>query len=318
MTRIIDVHHHFIPDEYRVELIRSGNGKPDGMPSVPEWSELRALDFLDEAGIDVALLSISTPGVLLDGCSAVDLAKLTNNSAAGLIERNPERFGAFATLPLPDVDESLREIDRSLGELRFDGVTLLTHYGERYLGDRSFDPVFEELNRRGATVFLHPTSPIGCECTSLGFPRPFLEFMFDTTRTVANLIYSGTLDDFPAIDWIVPHAGAALPILSSRIEQIRHVAPDTCAAIEPVAHYLSRCYYDLAGSRPTGALSALTDMVDPAQLLFGSDWPFTPAARAAGGIESLALTTELTDEQIDGAFHRNATRLFPRLGGDAR
>jgi 6-methylsalicylate decarboxylase len=309
---MIDVHHHFVPDEYRTALISAGIDRPDGMPAVPAWTEASAIAFIDQMGIDTAYLSISTPGVFFEGSIATNLARMVNETAAGLITDHPGRFGGFATLPLPDVDSSLAEISYALDHLRLDGIVMLTHYGDCYLGDPRLDPVFDELNRRRAIVFIHPTSPICCEQTALGFPRPILEFMFDTTRTVTNLIYSGTLDRCPDISWIIPHAGAALPSLVGRIDMMRAVVPDQCHAAEPVANYLGRFYYDVAGPRTDDSLRGLVGIANPKQVLYGSDWPFTPVPGVAASLDALRGTAVFDEAQLDDIYRSNARQLLPR------
>ena len=309
---MIDVHHHFVPDEYREALIRSGNDHPDGMPAIPEWSAQAAVDFLDQVGIEIAFLSISTPGVLLNGCDAAHLARIVNAAAAELIRNHPGRFGGFATLPLPDVDASLSEVRYALDELGLDGVVMMTHYGDHYLGDPAMDAVFDELNRRHAVVFMHPTSPLCCEQTALGQPRPIIEFIFDTTRTVMNLISSGTIDRCPDISWIIPHAGAALPVLAQRMDMIRLLAPDTCQATEPFVNYLRRFHYDLAGPRTDDSLRALLGIAEPTRALYGSDWPFTPTPAVRGMLQSLERTEVLDRAQLDDVRRENARRLLSR------
>lgn len=309
---VVDVHHHFVPDQYREALVRAGNDRPDGMPAIPSWSEREAVGVLDRLSIETAFLSISSPGVLLDGCSATDLARMTNEAAAALVEAHPGRFGGFASLPLPDVGSSLEEIAYALDHLGLDGFVLLTHYADTYLGDPALDTVFDELNRRRAIVFLHPTSPVCCAQTSLGLPRPMIEFMFDTTRAVTNLIYSGTLDRCPDISWIIPHAGAALPVLAARIELMRAAAPGQCHANEPVQSYLGRLHYDLAGPRTDDGLRALLGIADASRVLYGSDWPFTPEPGVVGLREALERTTVFDAGQLDDVWRGNARRLLPR------
>ena len=221
---LLDVHHHFIPDAYREALDRTGN-PPDGIARVPDWSEDEAIRFLDATGIETAYLSISSPGVLLEGSDATDLARRVNDIAAELIGRQAGRFGAFAALPLPDVGDSLAELARALDELKLDGIGLMTHHGDVYLGDPRLDEVFDELNRRAATVFIHPTTPLCCGDAFLDYPRPALEFIFDTARAVMNLIHSGTLDRCPDVNWIIPHGGGALPALSLRLDAVHTLAP---------------------------------------------------------------------------------------------
>jgi predicted TIM-barrel fold metal-dependent hydrolase len=309
---LIDVHHHFIPPEYREALIRSGQERPDGMPAIPAWSEAEAVEFIDELGIGTAFLSISSPGVLLDGYQAKELARATNETASATIARNPGRFGGFATLPMPDVESSLNEMRYALEELRLDGVVLLTHYRGTYLGDPDLVPVFDALNERGAAVFIHPTSPACWPTTAMDLPRPGIEFVFDTTRAVINLIASGTFDRCPAIRWIVPHAGGALPVLGARVDAVSRLAAGW-AATERVDAYLRRLYYDLAGPRIDAALGALLGIADPSRLLYGSDWPFTPNWRVEGLLAALQNTKALTAEQVDAVLSDNASQLLPRI-----
>jgi 6-methylsalicylate decarboxylase len=314
VSQAIDVHHHFVPDDYRAALIRTGHERPDGMPAIPAWSDRQAVEFLDQQGIATAFLSISSPGVRLDQTSAPSLARLANETAASLAASYPGRFGSFASLAMPDVDACLDEIAYAFDVLNADGVTLLTNYGNVHLGDQSHDVVFDELNRRKAVVFVHPTSPGCCSQIGLGFPRPLLEFMFETTRTVTNLIYSGTLDRCPDIQWIIPHAGAALPVLASRMEMARLMTPDQCHATQPVARYLAQFHYDLAGPRTDDALRAVLGIADPSKLLYGSDWPFTPHGGVNMMREAIRQTTVFNADQLEQIWSGNARRIFPRLG----
>ncbi len=309
-TGLIDVHHHFLPDAYRDALEQSGGSPPDGIGALPGWSPDDAVRFVDTMGIETAYLSISSPGVLIDGSDPAHVARLVNDTAARLIADHPGRFGAFAALPLPDVDASLAEIARSLDDLQLDGIGLLTHHGDVYLGDPRLDEVFDELNRREATVFLHPTSSLCCEDAFLGYPRPVLEFIFDTARAVMNLIHSGTLDRCPDISWIIPHGGGALPALSQRLDAVHMLAPGLSKARDLSAAYLNRFHYDLAGPRSEDALRALLGIADPSRLLYGSDWPFTPEPGVARMLTELRATTVLGNRPPDELLRANARRLF--------
>jgi len=308
---LIDVHHHFLPAEYRSALVESGNRSPDGIPAMPAWSVEEAVRVLDYAGIEMAFVSISSPGVLLEGFSEMELARLVNERSAELISTHPGRFGGFATLPLPNVDASLIETERALGELQLDGVVLLTHYGDTYLGDPALDRIFDELNQRGSVVFIHPTSPVCCAETSLGFPAPILEFMFDTTRAVTNLIYSGTVDRCPNIQWIVPHAGAALPALAARLA-VMPMLTDRCQAREDFRWYLERFHYDLAGPRTDESLSELLQVASPSRLLYGSDWPFTPERAVNTLVDAIHHITAIDRDDAGRVLRANAQQILPR------
>ena len=234
-----------------------------------------------------------------------------NDIAAELIGRQAGRFGAFAALPLPDVGDSLAELARALDELKLDGIGLMTHHGDVYLGDPRLDEVFDELNRRAATVFIHPTTPLCCGDAFLDYPRPALEFIFDTPRAVMNLIHSGTLDRCPDVNWIIPHGGGALPALSLRLDAVHALAPGRSRAQQPSAAYLGRFHYDLAGPRPDSALQALLGIADESRLLYGSDWPFTPEPGVARMLSDLRETT-VFERPVDELLDANAQRLLPR------
>lgn len=227
----IDVHAHFLPDFYREACLANGHENPDGMPYLPEWSEQAHLELMENMNIEKSFLSISTPGTHLrfkDRNLAAKLTRDTNAYAADLKRRKPEKFGYFAFLPIPEVDVCLEEIKRGYEE-GCDGFALLTNGHGHYLGDASLDPIFEELNRRKATVFIHPTTPcLKCsletaeskvtQATPLSgkYPNPMLEFFFDTARAVSNLFLSGTIQRCPDIKIIIPHLGGATPSLLSR------------------------------------------------------------------------------------------------------
>jgi len=311
----IDVHHHYVPPRYRDEAVACGHEQPDGIAQFPEWEPEAALALMDSAGIETALLSVSSPGVHFgDDARAADLARHVNEEGAQLASDHPGRFGLFASLPMPSVDRSLAEIGYAFDELDADGVVLLTHSGGVYLGDAALDPVFEELDRRCAAVFIHPTSPACHQETALGYPRPMIEFLFDTTRAVTNLILSATLKRFPNLRVIVPHCGGALPSVASRINVMSHVIPQTAGqGIDPLAE-LAKLYYDLAGFVTEGTLGGLLDFVEPSQLLYGSDWPFTPTPAIGGLAERLETLPQLDDDARNAMRRGNALRLFPQLG----
>lgn len=324
----IDVHHHFIPDEYRAALLAAGVTQPDGMSAIPEWDEATALATLDQLGIDTAFLSISSPGVHFgDDAAARALARRTNEDASRLTRTYPGRFGFFAVTPLPDVAGALDEIAYAFDELGADGVVFETNFNGVYLGDDLLGPVYAELDRRRAVIFLHPTSP-HCRCghwrptddqppaAALGYPGPMFEFLFETTRTITQMLLSGTLARYPGIRLIVPHAGACLPILAGRIELLMHAGGgDVAQAPNDIRASLRELHYDMAGAPVPELLGALLRIADPGRLHYGSDWPFTPTAGCEKLLEALN-TTELFDEAArESMMVSNARRLFSkRLG----
>lgn len=294
----------------------AGHSRPDGFHVLPDWDPAAALEMMDRQEIDVSILSVSSPGVHFgDDQAARRLARHVNDEGAAYVSDYPGHFGLFASLPLPDLDGSMEELDRALDELEADGVVLSTNSGGVYVGDAALDPLFAELDRRGAVVFIHPTSPPCWERTALGFPRPLIEFMFETTRAVTSVVLGGARRRFPNVRFIIPHGGAALPVLVDRIGAFVEGVPDLgdVDSRAEVLDALGTLWYDLAGAPIPRQLPALLTLVDSSRLLYGSDWPFTPEA----GVEILAEALESTPvlQVEDGAaiFSHNALRLFPRL-----
>ncbi|WP_043633385.1 amidohydrolase family protein [Nonomuraea candida] len=282
MTGLIDVHAHFVTDSYVGRARAAGHDLPDGVPAWPSWSAGRHLELMGRSGIDRAVLSVSSPGVHFgDDAAARLLAREVNEDGAAIVRDHPSRFGLFASLPLPDVAGSLEEIAYAFDVLHADGVVMESNAHGVYLGDPRLEPVFAELGRRGAVVFLHPTSPVCWRESALGRPRPMIEFIFDTARSVTDLLFAGTLDRHPGLKVIVPHCGGALPVLADRINGfMRLFSPGAGPAPDAVA-LLRRFYYDTAGPAFPRQIPALLSLADPARLLYGSDYCWTPAEAAA-------------------------------------
>lgn len=312
----IDVHAHYTTARYRSEAEAAGHVHPDGFPTLPEWESGVAIDQMDRIGVATAMLSVSSPGVNFgDAAAAGELARHVNDFGAAAVAGHPGRFGLFASLPLPDVDSSLVELERAFEELDADGVVLMTNATGTYLGDPVLEPLFAELNRRAAAVFIHPTSPCGWEHTALGYPRPMIEFAFDTTRAVSNLILRGVRKRHPNMEVIVPHAGGALPVLADRVAGMAEVVPGLSSDVSgaEVTGALRSFWYDLAGFVTPRQLPALLELVEADRLLYGSDWPFTPDPVVEALSRALAGTDALGPEELAAVRRDNALRLFPRL-----
>ncbi|HEX4302519.1 MAG TPA: amidohydrolase family protein [Rhizomicrobium sp.] len=313
----IDVHAHFLPECYVAALAKAGLKTLDGGFPVPAWSAGAALETMDRQKIDTAMISLSSPSThFLPVEEKPRLVRDVNTAGGELVRSAPGRFGFFASLPLPDVDAALREIAHAFDTLGADGIVLETNITGEYLGSPRFAPVFAELNRRKAVVFLHPTSPACLDALWLGRPAPLLEFPLDTTRTIVDLLYTRTLQTNPDIRVIVPHGGAALPALVARIAAFANVP-----FIEPrpqseqeVFETLGRLYYDVALSAHPVPLAALRRLAPIGQILFGSDWPFTPEMGVARNIHQLDTSPELNADDARAIARENAERLFPRLG----
>ncbi|MGI8330468.1 amidohydrolase family protein [Actinomadura scrupuli] len=321
----IDVHVHFLPDAYRRAAIDAGYRLADGLapPGLPEWSAERHLEVMDGLGVETAVLSVSSPGVLLydEPARVAELARIVNDEGAAVAAAHPGRFGFFASLPLPDVEASLEEIRRAFDELGADGVVLMTNYRGVYPGDPRLAPVFAELSRREAVVLLHPTSPAcAVDGVMVGWQRPMIEFFFESTRTVTDLILTRTLSDNPGIRLIVAHAGAALPALASRVARNVHRRNAAAGPDERLPDFdesLANLWYDLAGSVYPHQVPALLGIARRDHVLYGSDWPFTAAETAGELRRDFEKAPEFTAEDRQAILRGNAAGLLARFGAQA-
>ena len=309
----IDVHHHLLPPEYLSTLKKRGINEFAGRP-FPEWSPEISLSLMDRHGIRTAITSISCPGVYFgDMGLAKDLARMCNEYAAELCKEEDQRWGAFAVLPLPDMDAALAELEYALDTLKLDGVALPASIDNRYLGDPGFNEVFDELNRRKAVVFIHPGVPPGSDVPELDLPHFLVEFVFDTTRAVANLLFSGTLERCSDIRFILAHAGGTVPYLVFRLSLGQFLPGLQENVPEGVTTYLSRLYYDTALSASPNALRSLQELVDHSHIVFGSDYPFAPELATAITINGLKDYDGCDERELIAINNENALALFPRL-----
>lgn len=316
--RCVDVHAHFVPEFYRQAAQEAGYGKPDLMPGIPTWSLDRALNLMDRNDIEFSMLSISSPGIYFgDLQKAVTLARRTNECAAEIVAANSTRFGFFAILPLPDVEKSMQEIAYGTDALKADGFVIMSNQNGIYPGDFRFDAVFAELSRRKMPLFIHPTSPCtgcGSSANGLTLPMPMLEFMFESTRVVTNLILSGTTRRHKDLRIIIPHGGAALSVLTDRIAAMLAMMPGIAASTpEDVFDELRHIYFDSAGIVLPRLLPALLSLVGHSRLLYGSDWPHTPEPYVANLMNALEATDLLPEGHRGALWRGNACKLFPRL-----
>jgi len=309
----IDVHHHVLPAEYVKAAGRHGVHAGGDVP-FPGWSADSTLELMDRCGIATAITSIAAPGVYFgDRAEARDLARRCNELQARLVDEHPKRFGTFASLPLPDVDGALAEIEYAFGALKADGIVLLASIGERYLGDPAFEPVFAELDRRKAVLFVHPAIPATSRALELAMPGALVEFVFDTTRAVVNLIFSGTLERHPELKIILSHAGGTVPFLAWRLSAFGQMPALHAKAPEGALAYLKRLYYDTAMSANPHALASLRELVGPSHILFGSDHPYLPEPLIQESARGITTFQGFDDAARRAVERSSALALFPRL-----
>ncbi len=310
----IDVHHHILPPRYVAEVGDARIGPLIVSGKTPQWSPAQSVEVMDRHGIATAVTSMSAPGLWFGDSQATrDLTRHCNDYAAQMRSDHAGRFGVFAALPLPDVDASLREIEYALDVLKADGMGLVTNYAGTYPGDPAFAPVFDELNRRKAVVFFHPND-VPCS-TCLGeIPPATLEFPFDTTRAITSLLYSGTLARCPDIRFIFSHAGGTVPFLAERIARLAARPEFKEKVPNGVIPEFQRLYYDTALSANQFSFSALLRLVTPANILFGTDYPFAPEPTATATVKGLS-ELGLTPGDLKAIERDNALRLMPNLKG---
>jgi predicted TIM-barrel fold metal-dependent hydrolase len=308
---IIDVHHHVLPPKYieiQRELMRKVGADGGG---VLEWTPAKSLEQMDKNGIATALLSVSLPGCWTGNVEeSRGLARIINEYAATMVRDHRGRFGFFATIPLPDTEGSLREIEYALDVLKADGIGLLTSYDNKWPGDPAFAPVYDELNRRKATVYSHPTVAECCVNVLPGVQPAAIEFMFDTTRAITGLLTSGTFSRCPDIRFIFSHAGGTLPMVAGRISTIAANDKEIAARLPRGALYeLQRLNFDIASMTNAASFAALLKLVPASQVLFGSDYPWVPIVATARQLRGLGLA----EADLTAIERGNAIRMFPGL-----
>ncbi len=310
----VDVHQHMLPRIYTDALAKIGITGAGGV-DFPEWTPDTAIAMMDAQDIQTGILSLSAPGVHFgDDAAATELARTCNEYSARVIQDDPVRFGGFAVLPMPFVDGALKEAAYALDELKLDGVVLLSSHSDgSYLGDPKFDALMELLNERSAVAFVHPTVPVSAPTDALTIPPFATEFVFDTSRAVINLIWNGVAERYPNIRFIFSHAGGTAPYLAWRWSLLEMTPQIQEKAPKGMLHYLQNFYYDTALSGSDQALGALTQLVSPDRILFGSDYPFAPPPVSVAAWAGVTRFQGLSDEGRQQVASTNAFALFPRL-----
>jgi predicted TIM-barrel fold metal-dependent hydrolase len=313
MEDLIDVHSHFLTEEYVIAATGAGYVRPEGMPRWATWSAADHLALMDRVGVRTAVLSISAPGTHFgDDAAARRLTRHVNEFAVGLVGRHPGRFAHFASLPLPDVGGALAELTHALDVLGSDGIALLTNARGVYLGDERYTELYAELDRRGGTVFVHPVAPPNWRLVSLDRPRPMLEYIFDSARAASNLVLRGVLTRYPNINWIFSHSGGALPVLTERIQLFRDMLMGAEAG-PPVSAQLGELWYDIAGTPFPAAVPALVRAFGDRRVLYGGDYCWTPADGVLAQVASIDAAPPPAGADWRTLTTRNAERLLPQL-----
>ncbi|MFB6549440.1 amidohydrolase family protein [Streptomyces sp. NPDC056405] len=307
----IDVHQHVVPPFWVEGLsLRHSVHRP------PPWSPEQAIAFMDERQIAKGLLSLTAPGLSAwQVDERPDMARRVNEYTSGLVAQWAGRFGNFATLPLPDVGAALSELTYVLDVLNAEGVVLYSNYDDIFLGNSSFEPLWEELDRRQAVVFIHPTR------TTLpaidGIPAPFVDFPFATTRTAVDMVLKGVLDRHKNMRVILSHAGGFLPYAIQRVVNCADTLPGS-AGVDKLHETFRRFYFDTALSSGPSALPSLKSFADPERILFGSDFPYAPGGPSEEFTATLDASTWLTEGEHAAICQGNAVALFRRAATSAR
>ena len=319
-----DLHTHYYPASY-FELIRQAPGDfsfgtdPTGRTIIrhrgarffgvtaPMTDPGQRLADMDRVGIDVEVLSVSTPNVFFaEGEGQVAVARSVNDAYAELIAQHPARFKGFASIPMDAPDAALRELDRALGELKLNGVVLLSNIRGRALTDPSYRPFFEEANRRRLCIFLHPMIPVNSESFNEYVLGPLVGFPFDTSLAVARMCFHGMFRDFPDIRWVIGHLGGAIPYLMERLDNGYRDFAECRARIDALpSSYLKRLYYDTVSfSGP--ALRMVRDLVGTDHMVMGSDYPHMLGSidRAVSSIEGLDIAAHEKQAMFSGTALR--------------
>jgi predicted TIM-barrel fold metal-dependent hydrolase len=303
----VDVHHHIVPPTWlaAMDII----GRTDFL--LKNWSVQKTLEDMDKGGIATSMTSPTTPQVTPLGKDvATRIARESNEFAMKMMIDHPGRFGVWATLPLPHIDESLKEIAYAFDTLKVDGIGCMTSYQDKWLGHPHFAPIWEELNRRKATVYTHPTGANCCTNLVQGVPDYVVEFGTDTTRTIASLILSGASQKYKDINWIWSHGGGALTAFAYRFQhQLVNTPPYRGKiSLETMNGELKRFYYDTAAIPGVSTMIALNDLVSAKQIVYGTDFPY-----GSGALHTAGVVGFFKGDDLKAVERGNAERLVPRL-----
>lgn len=314
--RRIDVHHHLQPPKL-IAWLNEHHPEWTGGPPIPNWTPEVSIDVMDRYGIATAIAS-TCPQIFWGDIEQTKYwATYSNEYAARVSQDHPQRFGAMATLPLPDVDAACKEAIHALETLGLDAVILFASQGDNYLGDPAYEPLMQVLNERDAIVLMHPcTSPPGANIPKIHLPYGLVEFMADTSRAVGQLLFNGVFERYPRIRWIISHAGAMIPYIHFRM-RLGEMNPEVAARVpKGTLHYLQNLYYDTALSTSEAVFAALQNFAKPDHILFGSDYPLAPEFVTQRETEAIDASKVLDTKWRKAIDRDNALKLFPRFQSD--
>jgi predicted TIM-barrel fold metal-dependent hydrolase len=310
LSKVVDVHSHVILAFGERAPVELGHKQPD-------WSVELALSYMEEHGISACVLSAPASANNATGQEARDIARRINEVLAEIVSKHPNRFGAVATLPGLNADGAIAEIGYALDTLKMDGVATTTSIDDVYLGEPRFDSWFEELNRRSTTLFVHPTVTKAGETLLNGLNASVLEFMFDTTRMITNMVATGAKRRFSRIKIISTHGGGAIPFLVNRIQTLEHtfgVGPGRLElSSEEVREGIRSFYYDLTAATSEAQLEAILKLIPISQLLMGLDFPLMPKSTFAPAIADVGRYQAFSEADLRNISYANAFQLFPAL-----
>ncbi len=323
--RTIDFHNHYYPPAY-LDALRSDGGitkvstDAQGNPVLATPGDVnivvpghRDIDFrqdvLDRAGVDTQVLSFTAPGTDIHPPDrAVRYAQMVNDAFATILRERPDRFTALATLPMRDPAAAVSEVERAIKTLGLKGIMLFSNVNGVALADERFWPVYEKANDISAVVYIHPTYPVGVEAMTKYWLMPLVGFTFDTTLAAASLVFSGVVERYPNITWVLAHLGGAIPYLAERLDRGFHAFKECRKNIpKPPTEYLREFYYDTVNF-DTRALRLAIDFAGTDRLLAGSDYPHQIGSIRSmlESLDTLAITAEERTQILGG----NATRLL--------
>lgn len=305
----IDVHHHIAP-RFFVQAVgpeRLVNTYPGSRTATYDWSPAMAIEDMDRGGTATAITSLYAAHHLAEMPEKRRMARECNEYAARMRQDYPGRFGVFAALPMPDVEGSLMEIEYAMDVLKADGVYMVTSYGNQWLGDPAFTPVFEELNRRKTLLYTHPVVPAFAVDLIAEVPDTVIEINTDTTRSIASVLFSGTASRFADVDIIWSHGGGTLAAVFERFLRLARRPQFAARMPRGIEHELQRFYYDVAQVAHPVPMAALRKMLPLSQILFGTDFTFRTAAEINEGLAQC----DLTPQELRAIQRDNAARLFP-------